>query len=178
MLSELGVGVSVWDTLDKDVGASLISLLSLVFALMRQDLDLLSVELDLAALLDGRLGNLLRLKLDVAKASALSVVEALDLAGAHLAKLGEGLAKLGLGHLWIKVLDEDVRLWIDEVVLLDGTPDVGALDLSVIELLGTSGSFNGVEELEETIPVLSLGCLVGIDYSLVHIVTKLLHVFV
>ena len=99
LLFKLLVSVSIWDTLDEDVGAFLIGLLSLVFALMRQDFDLLSIELDLTALLDSRLGNLLRLKLDVAKASALSIIKTLDLAGAHFAKFGEGLTKLGLGHL-------------------------------------------------------------------------------
>lgn len=91
---------------------------------MWQDLDLLTLELNLTTLLNGGIGGLWALKLNVAESSALTILEGLNLAGADFTKLGKGLAELSLRDGWLKVLDEDIGLWVDEVVLLDGTTNI------------------------------------------------------
>ena len=88
---------------------------------MRQDLEKFTFELNLTTLHDGTLSNFLSLKLDVSKPSALSVFKTLDLARANCSKFGKGLAKLGLCHGGINILDENIGLWIDEIICLHST---------------------------------------------------------
>ena len=77
-----------------------------------------------------------------------------------------------LGNLEVEVLDKDIGILVNEVVLLEGASDDLVLDYSVVEAGGTSGSLFFVVELEESVAILLICLLVGVDDCLEDVVAK------
>lgn len=140
-LTELCIIVGGWKSLNKNVQTFLFSVFALISSLMGQNLKTFSFQFDGATSLDGLLCLLLVLELNVTKASALSILEALDFAGSDSSKLSEGLGELSLRNADIQVLNKHVGFWINEVVLLDSTSDVASFNLGVVKLFSASSGF-------------------------------------
>lgn len=131
---QLVVVRALGQALDEQVEEALFSLGTLVLPLVVQNLDLFPVELELARLLDGQVGGLLAFKLNVSEASRLSVGEEFELAGADGSKGEEGIVELLLGDRKINELDDQVRLGLHKVALLQVAANVILSDLRVVHL--------------------------------------------
>lgn len=121
---QLVVVRALGQALDEQVEEALFSLGTLVLPLVVQNLDLFPVELELARLLDGQVGGLLAFELNVSEASRLSVGEEFELAGADGSEGEEGIVELLLGDRKINELDDQVRLGLHKVALLQVAANV------------------------------------------------------
>lgn len=175
---QLDVVGALGQTLDEKVKEAAILLRALLLTLVIQNLDLLTVEFELAVLRDRQVGCLLTLKLDVAKAPRLTVREELKLTGADGAELLEGVVELLLCNIEIDELHHQVSLGLHEVALLHVTADVVIPDLRVIDLVGAPTRLRVFEELEEAVAILALRLFVHINDCLVDVVPEPLHVLV
>ena len=119
-------------TLDEQVEEGFLRLGALLLTLMVQNLDLLAVEFESAALSDGQIGGILILELNVAEASRLAVWEKLELAGADGAELSKGVIELLLSHTDINELHDQVGLGLHEVAFLQVAANEVGSDLRVI----------------------------------------------
>ena len=137
---------------------------------MIQNLDLLAVKFELAALRNRQVGCLLALELDVAEAPRLAVREELKLTGADGAILHKGVVELLLGHAGINELHHQVGLGLHEVAFLHVAADVVVPDLRIVELLSAATRLRGLEELEEAVAILALSLFVHIDDCLIDVV--------
>jgi len=71
---------------------------ALVSALMVENLDLLSVQLEKFGFCEGLRGSLFAFKLNVSKTTRLAIGEKFQLAGANRTELHKGFVQLLLGH--------------------------------------------------------------------------------
>jgi len=165
-------------TLDEQVEEALLSFGALFLTLMVQNLDLLAVEFECAALCDRQVGSILALKLNVAEASRLSVGEQLELTRADSAKLGEGIIELLLSHLRVNELHDQVGLGLHEVAFLQVAANKIGPNLRVVYFGGAAFSLLHIEKLKEAIAILALRLFVHVDDCLVDVVTQSLHVLV
>jgi hypothetical protein len=77
-----------------------------------------------------------------------------------------------LVDLQVDVADEHVGLWVKDSAFLEGGADRRAINLLVVDAIGTTLGFCGVKELKEAVAVLALGLLVGSDDSLEDVVPQ------
>lgn len=108
---------ALWDTLDEDVGSLVLVTLALVTLQVSNNLGLLAVDVE-ASLSNGLLSGFLIFELDIAKTLALAFAVRLELARHDLSIDEESIVELLLGGALVDVLHVDVRLGVDEVVLL------------------------------------------------------------
>ena len=139
---------------------------------MVEGLDLLAVEFESSACLDGFLGGVCIFKLNVAKTARFAVWIRFQFAGLDGSELGEGIEQRLLVDLQVDVADEHVGLWVKDSAFLEGGADRRAINLLVVDAVGTTFGFGGVKELEEAVAVLALGLLVGSDDSLEDVVPQ------
>lgn len=118
--------------MDEQVEEGFLRLGALLLTLMVQNLDLLAVEFEGAALSDGQIGGILILELNVAEASRLTVWEKLELAGADGAELSKGVIELLLSHTDVNELHDQVGLGLHEVAFLQVAANEVGSDLCVI----------------------------------------------
>ena len=131
-LSQTVVVGALRQTLDEQVEEAAVRLRTLLLSLMIQNLDLLAVEFERAALLNSLVGVLLSLKLNVAEATGLAVGEEFKLAGTDRAKLSERVVELLLSHASVNELHDQVGLGLHEVTFLQVAADKVLSDLSVV----------------------------------------------
>lgn len=139
---------------------------------MVEGLDLLAVELESNASCDGFLSGVSIFKLNVAKTAGFAVWVRFQFAGLNCSELGEGIEQRLLINLQVDVTDEDVGLWVKDSAFLEGGADRRAINLLVVDAVGTTFGFFGVKELEEPIAVLALGLLVCSDDGLEDVVPQ------
>ena len=172
-LLELLVVSSGGKVLDEDVVECVaVACLALLAFLMVEGLDLLAVEFESSACLDGFFGGVSIFKLNVAKTAGFAVWIRFQFAGLDGSELGEGIEQRLLVDLQVDVADEHVGLWVKDSAFLEGGADCRAINLLVVDAVGTTFGFGGVKELEEAVAVLALGLLVGSDDSLEDVVPQ------
>ena len=110
--------------------------------------------------------------MNVTKTAGLAVWIRFQFAGLNGSELREGIEQRLLVDVQVDVADEDVSLWVKDSAFLEGGSDRRAINLLVVDAVGTTFGFFCVKELQEAVAVLALGLLVGSDDSLEDVVPQ------
>ena len=137
-----------------------------------------AMELDVSTLINGFLRSFWTFKLDVAKTAAFSIWEHLEFARSDRSKLDESVEKFLLSHFKSDITDEHVSLWIHFTTLLNRGTDSDSVNCRVVNSFSAALCFSCIEELKESIAILTLGLLVNTNDSLEDVVALRFHMLV
>ena len=133
-ISELLIRVGGWNVFDEKVGEVFSSVTSLVLLGVDQNLQLLVIDFRVVHLIDGFLGTVLVIKLDVTVALGGALFGGLDLAGHNFTELLEHVEKALLGNVFWHVFDQNISIGVPVSVFLLIEHDLLTVESGVVHL--------------------------------------------
>jgi hypothetical protein len=133
-ISELLVRVGGWNVFDEKVCEVFSGVTSLVLLGVDQNLQLLVIDFRVVHLIDGSLGTVLVVKLDVTVALGGALFGGLDLAGHNFTEFLEHVKEALLGNVFWHVFDQNISIGVPVSVFLLIEHDLLTVESGVVHL--------------------------------------------